>query len=96
MKQSTSQAQYLMAYSLWRCNRYNGYPILLRISASELDLGIRAHLHMLDEIVEQGIALGLLLLVRADRDVQTHDNHAHQTALEFVPQKLWSIAGHGL
>lgn len=56
----------------------------------------RAHLHVLDEIVEQGIALGLLLLARADRDVQTHDNHSHQSALEFVPQKLRRIAGHGL
>lgn len=51
---------------------------------------------MLDQIVEQRIPFGLLLLARTDRYVQSHDDHTHQTALEFVPQKLGCVAGHGL
>lgn len=51
---------------------------------------------MLDQIVQKGVALGLLLLARADRDVKAHHNHAHQAALEFIPQKFRRIASHRL
>lgn len=55
-----------------------------------------AYLHVLDQIVQEGVAFGFLFLSSADRYVQTHNDHAHEAALEFVPQELGQVTGHGL
>lgn len=48
------------------------------------------------EVVDDDLLLGVLLVLVADPDVQSHHEGAHQAALAQVPECFGGVAGEGL
>lgn len=51
---------------------------------------------MSDEIVDDDLLFGVLLVLVTDADVEAHDEGAHQAALEEVPESFGGITSQTL